>query len=134
MTLLIADDSTEFRRRLASIITCLDDIQVVGQAGDVPNAIGAIERTRPDAVILDIHMPGGSGLDVLKAAKLAIPAPVIMMLTVCSGSEYREKCFAMGADYFFEKSNDLSKMMSTLSKLARKFRAHGPKGKRQQGI
>jgi DNA-binding NarL/FixJ family response regulator len=133
MTLLIADDSTEFRRRLASIITCLDDIEVVGQAGNVLEAIGAIGRTKPDAVILDIHMPGGSGLDVLKVAKAATPAPVIMMLTVCSGNEYREKCFAIGADYFFEKSNDLTKMMSTLTKLARKFKARGLPGKRQQG-
>jgi two-component system response regulator DevR len=134
MTVLIADDNNEFRRRLASIITCLDDIEVVGQASDVAGAIGEIERKKPDAVILDIHMPGGSGLDVLQAAKLAKPAPLIMMLTVCSRSEYKEKCMALGADYFFEKSNDLTKMMSTLTKLAQKLRARRPKGKRHQGI
>ncbi|MGA3245636.1 MAG: response regulator transcription factor [Bacteroidota bacterium] len=134
MTLLIADDSTEFRRRLASIITCLADIEVVGQAGDVADAIGEIERTKPDVVILDIHMRGGSGLDVLQAAKLAKPAPVIIMLTVSSESEYKGKCMAMGADYFFEKSNDLTKMMSTLTKLARKFKAHRPAGKRRQEV
>lgn len=134
MTLLIADDNNKFRRRLASIITSLDDVEVIGQAADVPHAIGEIERTKPDAVILDIHMRGGSGLDVLQAAKLATPSPVIMMLTVSPASEYKEKCIAMGVDYFFEKSNDLTKMMSTLTKLAQRFRAHGPKGKRRQGI
>lgn len=134
MTLLIADDNNEFRRRLASIIGSLDNIEVVGQAGDVAEAIGAIERIKPDAVILDIHMPGGSGLDVLQAAKLMKPAPVIIMLTVSSASEYREKCLAMGADYFFEKSSDQTKMMSTLTKLAQRFKARRSSGKRHQEV
>jgi DNA-binding NarL/FixJ family response regulator len=134
MTLLIVDDNNEFRRRLVSIITSLDGIEVVGQAGSVSDAIGEIERKKPDAVILDIHMPGGSGLDVLRAAKLTKPAPVILILTVSPGSEYEEKCIAMGADYFFEKSNDLTKMMSTLTKLARKVSARRPAGKRHQEV
>lgn len=126
MTLLIVDDNNEFRKRLASIITCLDNIEVVGQAGNVSDAILAIDQKKPDVVILDIHMPGGSGLDVLQAAKLSKPAPAILMLTVCSANEYEERCKALGADYFFEKANDLTKMMSTLTKLARKVRARRP--------
>ena len=125
MTLLIVDDNIKFRSRLASIVTELDGIQLVGQSGDVQEAIGTIEQTKPDAVILDIHMPGGSGLDVMRTAKMTKPGPVIIILTVCPASEYKDKCIAMGADYFFEKSDDLTKMMSALAKLSRKFKVHG---------
>jgi len=134
MTLLIIDDNNKFRTLLASIIGRLDNIEVVGQAGDVSDAIEEIKRTKPDAVILDIHMPGGSGFDVLQAAKSTKPAPVVLMLTVCSGKEYREKCMSLGADYFFEKSGDLTKMMSTLTRLARKLTTRAPEEKRHEGI
>ncbi len=120
MTLFIADDNTKFRRRLTSIVSAIEEIDVVGQAGNVHNAIAAIARTRPDVVILDIQMPGGSGLDVLQEVKDSKSASVVMMLTVCSAKEYKAKCIALGADYFFEKSSDLAKMLTTLGKMAHK--------------
>ena len=121
MRLFIADDNSAFRERLAAILSDVDGLELVGQAADVPEAIEAIERTKPDTVILDIHMPGGSGLDVLQAAKSFTPAPLIMMLSVGPASEYKEKCLNMGADYFFEKSSDLRKMAHLLKELAKGF-------------
>ena len=120
MTLFIADDNEKFRQRLASIINELPGIEVVGQASDVQDSIETINRIRPDTIILDIHMPGGSGLDVLQAAKSIDPGLVVMMLTVGPSSEYREKSLAMGATYFFEKSTNMKKMMTILAKLARR--------------
>jgi DNA-binding NarL/FixJ family response regulator len=119
MKLFIADDSTEFRERLASILSHIDGVDIVGQAGDVPEAIEAIEGSKPDTVILDIQMPGGSGLDVLKVLKSSTPSPVVMMLTVGPSSEYKDRCFAMGADYFFEKSSELRSMAQLLRDLAK---------------
>lgn len=40
--------------------------EIVGEAGDVPEAIAAIRKTNPDMVILDLYMPGGNGFDVLQ--------------------------------------------------------------------
>lgn len=122
MTLFIADDNEKFRQRLATILSGIAGIEVVGQAGHVQEAITAISRMKPDMIILDIHMPGGSGLDVLQAARSVKPGPVVMMLTVGPSSEYREKSLAMGANYFFEKSSDMKKMMATLTQLARRHK------------
>ena len=80
MRLLIADDNNAFRTRLASILEDIKGIVVVGQAGDVPGTIEAIERTKPDTVILDIHMPGGNGLEVAQAVKAARRPPTVIML------------------------------------------------------
>ena len=124
MKLLIVDDNIKYRHRLASVISSIKGIEVVGQAGDVPEAIDAVKRMKLDTIILDIHMPGGSGLDVLRASKSISPAPLVIMLTVGPESEYRDTCFALGADYFFEKSNGIRAMMSLLIKMVHKSRTH----------
>jgi DNA-binding NarL/FixJ family response regulator len=118
--LFIADDNTAFRKRLASVLSGVEGIEIAGQAGEVSDAIKSIDRTTPDVVILDIHMPGGSGLDILKTVKSSLHPPLIMMLTVGPATEYKEKCFAMGADYFFEKSSDLKKIIMVLAKLVKR--------------
>lgn len=111
MTLLIADDDIAFRMRLASIISNIDGIDVVGTAGNALDTISAAKKTRPDVIILDLHMPGGSGFEVLHAIKSSKPCPTVVMLTVSSKSEYQTMSYLAGADYFFEKSSELMKMI-----------------------
>jgi two-component system nitrate/nitrite response regulator NarL len=118
--LFIADDNIRFRNRLASMFSNVDGLRVVGVAGDVPGAIDGIRQVMPDTIILDIHMPGGSGLDVLQVAKSFTPAPMVIMLTVGPRSEYETRSYLTGADYFFEKSSDLMNMARLLKSVARK--------------
>ncbi len=120
MRLFIADDNIPFRTRLASIFSAMEGIKVVGEAGDVPGAIDQISRLRPDTIILDIHMPGGSGLDVLQVAKSFKPAPIVIMLTVGPRSEYETASYLSGADYFFEKSSDLKNMARLVKAYAKR--------------
>ncbi len=131
MRLFIADDNNQFRTRLASILSTIGGIEIVGEAADVPGAIEAIHRTRPDTVILDIHMPGGNGLDVLTAIKSSRPSPMVIMLTVGPRSEYETSSYLTGADYFFEKSSDLRNMARMLRTLAKRPAARSSKGERQ---
>jgi two-component system response regulator DevR len=118
MTLFIADTNDRVRQRLASIAASVEGIEVVGEAGDVGNAVGGIKRAKPDSVIIALPMSGGSGLDVLSAAKSMNPASVAIMLTQSPCSECQQKCLAMGADYFFEKSGEMKKIVTTLVLLA----------------
>ncbi len=120
MKLFIADDNVPFRTRLASILAEIEGIEVVGVAADVPGAISAIEKTKPDTVILDIHMPGGDGFDVLHKIKSSRPSPLVIMLTVGPRSTYESVSFLTGADYFFEKTSDLRKMGRLLKAFAKK--------------
>jgi DNA-binding NarL/FixJ family response regulator len=119
MKLFIADDNVPFRTRLASVLGGIDGIEIVGQTGDVPGTMEAIKRTKPDAVILDINMPGGSGLDVAQALKRSRHAPTIIMLTVGPRSEYETLSYLLGADYFFQKSSDLRRLAKMLTQFAR---------------
>ena len=121
MKILIADDSAVVRARLASLLTDLHGIEVVGQAGDAPEARGLAEKLRPDVAILDLRMPNGSGADVLQDIKRLNPAPKVIMLTNYPHPENRKKCFDRGADYFFDKSTEFNKVLSVLSEML-----HGP--------
>ncbi|CAN5827965.1 LytTR family DNA-binding domain-containing protein [soil metagenome] len=66
LTLVIADDEELARDKLRSLAEDLPDVRVVGEAEDGPGALRLIEELRPDLVLLDLSMPGMSGLDVAK--------------------------------------------------------------------
>jgi DNA-binding NarL/FixJ family response regulator len=119
MTILIADDNVKFRSRLASILGAFDGITIVGETGDVAATLEALQVTKPDILILDIHMPGGNGLDVLAVAKATKPAPIVIMLTVGPRDEYQTESFMFGADYFFEKSSELRTMAEMLKRMGK---------------
>lgn len=119
MKLVIADDSSVVRERLKTMLSNLEDIETIGQAKDVGEAISSIEELKPDAVILDIQMPGGSGIEVLKQIKKEQPATVVIILTNYPYSQYRQECMAEGADFFFDKSLEFEKAIEVCKGLAR---------------
>ena len=114
MKVFIADDSAELRERIVKMISEEESIEMVGQAENVPEAVTAIRKLRPDVVILDIRMPGGCGIDVLNTIDKNGHSPVIIMLTNYPYPQYRKKCFDAGADYFFDKSKEFEKVIDVL--------------------
>ena len=75
MKVFIADDSEVVCERLTTMLSELPGIEIIGQS------IESIRRLHPDVVILDIRMPGGSGIDVLEDIKKTNTAPVVIVLT-----------------------------------------------------
>ena len=117
MKLLIADDSAFLRQRLSHLITELTGIENIIYAEDVPAAIEAIETEKPDVVVLDIQMPGGSGIDVLKKVQKESQRPVIIVFTNYPYPRFRKSCLAAGADFFLDKSFDHNELLGVLKKL-----------------
>ncbi|MBI5257220.1 MAG: response regulator [Burkholderiales bacterium] len=79
MRVLIVDDEAPARSRLARLLAVHADVQIVGHAVDGPDALAQVAALAPDAVFLDVQMPGPSGLDV--AASLPEPAPALVFVT-----------------------------------------------------
>ncbi len=88
----------------------LTGVEIVGQADNVADAINAIRRLQPDVVILDIRMPGGSGIDVLRKTKQNGTGPMVIILTNYPFSGYRQKCMDAGADFFLDKSTEFDQI------------------------
>lgn len=125
MRVLIADDSKVILQRLTDLVEGVPGVRVVAQASDVPRAINSILEMKPDAVILDLQMPGGSGLDVLRIVRLRQPAIRVLVCTNYSYDQYREECINAGAYSFLDKSSDFEKIPEILRALS-KERAKPP--------
>jgi DNA-binding NarL/FixJ family response regulator len=100
LKVFISDDSATIRKHLVTMALDLPGMDMVGQAEDAPGSLAAIRQTRPDVVILDIRMPGGNGIEVLREVKKMNPAPRVIMFTNYAHAQYREKCVEAGADFF----------------------------------
>ena len=80
-SVFLVDDHSVFRAGVKAELA--DAVDIVGEAGTVAEAVRGIERTRPDVVLLDVHMPDGGGLAVLKRA----PGPAYLALSVSDAAE-----------------------------------------------
>ena len=97
----------------------LTDVEIVGQAETVAEAISAIGKLQPDVVILDIRMPDGSGIDVLQTIKQDEPMPVVIVLTNYPYPAYRQKCLQAGADFFLDKSTEFDQIPELFERFKR---------------
>jgi DNA-binding NarL/FixJ family response regulator len=114
----IVDDSPVVRNRLVHLLEDVPQVEVVGEADIAFEAINSIRRLRPQVVVLDISMPGGSGMYVLETLNKERPRPIVIMLTNFATDQYRRKCQQLGADYFFDKSREFHRVREVLHALA----------------
>ena len=114
MKLLIVDDSDLLQSRLKKSILEVDKSIDIKQAYSVKQAQDVFSAFLPCKIILDIALPDGSGIDLLVKFRKEKPDTKIIMLTNFPTSEFRNRCMALGADYFFDKSN-LSGLLSVIN-------------------
>lgn len=113
----IADDSLIVCARLIAILKDIEGLHIVGQAQNAVDAERLIKTMQPDVVILDVQMPGGGGLQVLRSVKTWSPAPIVIMVTNHTFNQYREQSVSGGAEYFFDKATEIDQMVDVLSSL-----------------
>ncbi len=117
MKVLVVDDSALVRQRLVEMISTLAGVEQVETAASASDARRAIEVRVPDLVVLDIHMPGRSGLDVLDAVPADDPVTTIV-LTNDATPQWRRACLQAGADFFFDKSAEFQQAVDVIARLA----------------
>jgi len=113
----VVDDSDFVRERLIEMLSELQEVEIVGGTGDPGEALAAIREMLPDTVILDIRLPGKSGVEVLRDLKKEKPSPIVIILTNYPYPQYRKECTEAGADYFFNKSTEFNKIANVLTGL-----------------
>lgn len=118
LTVLVVDDSDAVRSRLCELLGESPRLRVVAEACDGVEAILAFERLRPDAVVLDIQLPGLGGVEVLRRIKAAAPHCVVVMLTSFQQGPFREISRTLGADAFFHKATEFEFVAGFLSSIA----------------
>jgi len=100
---LIVDDHALFRQGVRSAIEHEGDIQIVGEAENGAEALAKARKLNPDLILMDIHLPPGSGLEAVSAIKGALPKVKIIMLTVHEQDENLFEAIKLGAEGFLSK-------------------------------
>ena len=115
---LLIDDHEMARRGLEAMLSTADWIEVVGDAGDCETGVAAVERLRPDVVLLDIRMPGTDGLTCLDRIK-AQPIPIaVVMVTLYDDRRYVLEAIRRGAAGYLLKDASTEEVISTLRRVA----------------
>jgi DNA-binding NarL/FixJ family response regulator len=110
----LVDDSALIRERIAAMLQARG-IAIVGQAATPQGAIDGILATRPDAVVLDVQLEGGSGLEVLRAVRQAAPAVGFVVFSNNAGPAYRKRYLAAGAARFLDKSTEFDQLAQAVA-------------------
>lgn len=118
-TVLIVDDHAMLRTGLRLMIDAQADMQVVGEAGTLQEALDVATRTRPQIVTLDLSMPGPSGVASVKRLRDAVPEARIVVLTMHDDAAYVRSAMAMGAAGFVNKSAADTELISAIRAVAR---------------
>lgn len=110
LRVIIVEDSADMRERLIEMLQDVDGVEVVGEAADEAGAVALYDDQKPDAAILDIRIRNGSGIAVLDHIKNHNRDCTVIMLTNCAQLEFRQRCLEAGANHFFEKSREFSRV------------------------
>jgi two-component system invasion response regulator UvrY len=105
MNILIVDDHSGTRDGLKEILAEDYPSACFGEAADAGEAMQRLSETRYDLVLLDINMPGRTGLDVLPEIKCLHPGVSVIMVSVNADEQYAKPCLKLGADAYISKGS-----------------------------
>lgn len=116
--ILIADDHAVVREGLKKILAVTMDMEVAGEATDGIEALQLMRSQEWDAVLLDISMPGKSGLDVLKTIHAEKPKLPVLVLSIYSESQYALRVLRAGAYGYLTKESAPNQLVAAIRKVA----------------
>jgi DNA-binding NarL/FixJ family response regulator len=111
-SVLIVDDHDLLRQGLRQLIVDTDDFVCVGEAADTPDALRQIELTQPTIIVMDVKLPGGSGIEATRQIMRRFPASRVIIYTYHADETYLEQALQAGAKGYLLKS-DHSRLILT---------------------
>ncbi|MCK9279578.1 MAG: response regulator [Melioribacteraceae bacterium] len=114
MTVAIVEDSIIIKDRIKEKIDQYPEITILWEAELLSDGLQKISKEIPDYLILDIQLPDGNGIDILKLIKEKKYDTSVIILTNYPIVGINSKCCSIGADYFFDKTNEFEKVFSIL--------------------
>ncbi len=112
--IFIVDDHPLVREWLTNLINQQGDLEICGEAGDAPSALGGIEKLRPDVAIVDITLTSGSGLELVKDIKQVSPDVACIVLSMHDEVLYAERALRAGAQGYVTKRDTTKKIIAAI--------------------
>lgn len=117
--LLIVDDHEMVREGLKAILVAEPDFSIVGEAANAEQALELIERLRPDIALLDIRLPGVSGIEVCRTITECYPKTAVIILTTFTDENLVAQCVQAGARGFIVKDIERFDLKRAIRAVAR---------------
>jgi DNA-binding NarL/FixJ family response regulator len=115
---LIADDHPVFRHGLRAALAGAEPVDVVGETTDGPGAVAAAVELRPDVVLMDLHMPGGDGIEATRELARLAPEVAVVALTMLEGDESLFAAVRAGARGYLVKGAEPDQIVRTIRAVA----------------
>jgi two-component system response regulator NreC len=115
---LVVDDHSVVRSGLRSLLAAEDDFEVVGEASDARHAIFEARALKPDVIVLDIVMPGESGIEVLPKLKKEAPDAKVLVLSMQDDPHYVREAFEHGANGYVLKEAADAEVVDAVREIA----------------
>ncbi len=128
MNVLIADDHSATRRGLQEILAEALPSAQFGIAADADEVMKRLSETKYDLILLDINMPGRSGLDALRDIKRLFPQLPVVIVSVHSEEQYAEPCLRLGAAAYINKNSAPEKLIPSVRRILDERRIGQPPG------
>jgi two-component system response regulator DevR len=125
--LLIIDDHEMVREGLKAMLTAEADFEIVGDAANAEQALELIGRLRPDVILLDVRLPGESGIDVCRTVTERYPETAVIILTTFTDETLVAQCIQAGARGFIVKDIERFDLKRSIRAVARGEAAIDPK-------
>lgn len=116
--LLLVDDHKLFREGLRRILELEPDFRIVGEAGNSVEAMLALGEVNPDVILMDINMPGGSGIEATRHIKARYPDVNVLVLTIHDDTEYLFEVVRAGAAGYLLKDVEPLKLCEAIRTVA----------------
>jgi len=115
---VIADDHTILREGLRQLLGSADDIDVVGEAGDGHEVMARVRNDEFDVLLLDMSMPGRSGIELIKLVKSERPKLRVLVLSMHEEHQYAVRAIKAGASGYVTKDSAATQLVSAIRKVA----------------
>jgi DNA-binding NarL/FixJ family response regulator len=117
-TVLIADDHALVRDGLRHILQSAKGFDVVGEANDGPSTLALVRATVADVIVLDLSMPGRTGVELVAQIKHEKAALRILVLTMHAEQQYAVRAFKAGASGYLTKESASAELVAAVTKVA----------------
>ncbi|MBA1194278.1 response regulator transcription factor [Pseudomonas entomophila] len=115
---VVTEDHTIVREGIKQLIGLAKDLQVVGEASTVEHLLETLRHTPCDVVLLDISMPGSSGLEAIPRIRALAPAPAILMLSMHDEAQMAARALKAGAAGYATKDSDPALLLTAIRRVA----------------
>lgn len=116
---ILADDHKVVRQGLKQLFAVTPEITVVGEADSGQQLLGLLQLVRCDILLLDMTMPGLSGIDLIKRIKLKLPSLLILVFSMHNECQLVSRAFRAGVKGYAMKDNDPEHLIGAIRKILR---------------